>query len=60
MASKKSSRTSRKRTPVRDLTSPTRRAGKVKGGSLLVSTKPLLASPQLAEGNGQPPNTLRK
>jgi hypothetical protein len=60
MAKKKSSSASRKRTPVRDLPSSARGAGKVKGGSLLVSTKPVLASPQLADGNGQPPNTLRK
>ena len=60
MAKKKPSSASRKRTPVKDLPSSARRAGKVKGGSLLVSTKPLLASPQLAEGDGQPPNTLRK
>ena len=53
MARKKS--TPRKAARVKDLTS--RKAGKIKGGFLL-------ASPQLlssrAEGNGQPPDSLKK
>ena len=57
MASKKSSSASRKRTPVKDLSSPAGRARKVKGGALLVSTRQLQASKQLADG--QPPTELR-
>jgi len=59
MAKKKPSRTSRTRARAKDLATPARGASKVKGG-LLASTRALLASPQLAEGNGQPPDTLRK
>lgn len=59
MAKKKPSPRTRKRSRAKNLASPAGTAARVKGG-LLVSTKPLLASPQLAEGDGQPPNTLRK
>ena len=57
MASKKSSSASGKRTPVKDLSSPAGRARKVKGGALLLSTRQLQASKQLADG--QPPTELR-
>jgi hypothetical protein len=59
MAKKKPSSTSRKRTPVKDLASPAGRTGKVKGG-LLLSTQQLQASRSWTEGNGQPPDSLRK
>jgi hypothetical protein len=59
MAKKKPSRTSRTRGRAKDLATPAGRASKVKGG-LLASTRPLLASPQLGEGNGQPPDSVRK
>jgi hypothetical protein len=58
MAKKKPSRTSRTRTRAKDLGTPAGGASKVKGG-LLASTRPLLASPQLTEGNTQPPRDLR-
>ena len=59
MARKKPSSTPRKRTPVKDLSSPAGGAGKVKGG-LLLSTQQLQASRSWTEGNGQPPDRLRK
>lgn len=61
MAKKKPSSKRRKKLPIKDLASPAGGTDKVKGGALLLSTQQSQASGLwAAEGDGQPPERLRK